>query len=366
MIGSCYFRSSGPFDQYGLSARAIAINTAMQTAEEFPRFTHFWLSAPRTSEGPLAIYALLDGPNLTGAIQILASRSNERHGTHLVSNDIQARFFVRKDIERVGVAPLSSMYWYGEAPHKERVDWRPEIHDSDGLAILTGSGERLWRPLVNPSQVMTNSFMDKDVKGFGLLQRDRNFDHYLDDGVFYNHRPSTWIEPFEDWGEGSVQLIEMPTGEETWDNIVAYWAPKAPWKTGETKMFRYRLNWLDDIPFPPGLARVISTRSGIGGPPGQSYKDRSPNTRKFVLDFEGANLAGLNREDGVEFIVSASRGSLAAIANYPVVSQPNRWRGMFDLTAEGQEPVDLRGYLRTGDGALSETWIYQSVPEAFF
>lgn len=365
-IGASYFRSSGPFDQYGLSARAIAIDTALQKPEEFPRFVRFWLLGPAARDQPLEIYALVDGPSLTGALRIAASRTSDGRGVHRVANDIEAHFFVRTNIERVGLAPLSSMYWYGEAPHKLPSDWRPEIHDSDGLAVWTGTGERLWRPLLNPPRVMTNSFVDRDVKGFGLVQRDRDFDHYLDDGAFYERRPSVWIEPAEKWSEGSVQLIEMPTGEETWDNVVAYWAPKERWKAGESKACKYRLSWLDAIAYPQNLARVIGTWSGFGGPPGLSYKDRNPNTRKFVIDFESSQFLGVGRDDGVELVVSASRGTIAAVASYPVVSQQQRWRGMFDLTAEGGDPVDLRAYLRKGNSALSETWIYQHFPDAYF
>jgi glucans biosynthesis protein len=363
-IGASYYRSSGPFGQYGLSARAIAIDTATRRPEEFPRFVHFWLVSPTVRDQPLEVYALLDGPSVTGSLRLALSRSANTPGSLEIQNTIDARFFVRRDIEKVGLAPLSSMYWYGEAPHKQPADWRPEIHDSDGLAIWTGVGERLWRPLLNPPQVMTNSFMDNNVKGFGLAQRDRDFDHYLDDGAFYDRRPSVWIEPLAPWGRGAVQLIEMPTGEETWDNVVVYWMPKEKWKAGESKSCSYRLSWIESIPQPQLLARVIGTWSGFGGPPGLSYKDRNPNTRKYVIDFESTQFAGLGRNDGVDLVVNASRGTVSAVASYPVVAQSHRWRGLFDLTADGAEPVDLRAYLRRGNDALSETWIYQHFPDA--
>lgn len=363
-IGASYFRSSGAFDQYGLSARAVAIDTASQKLEEFPRFVHFWLLGPTAAAEPLRIYALLDGPSLTGAIRMATRRVTELE-PHQILNDIEAHFYVRNNIERIGIAPLSSMFWYGEAPHPQPSDWRPEIHDSDGLAIWAGSGERLWRPLLNPPRLMTNSFIDQNVRGFGLEQRDRNFTHYLDDGAFYNRRPSVWVEPAQNWGDGAVQLVEIPTGEETWDNIVAYWAPKESWKAGDRKSYSYRLNWLDAAPYPQHLARVIGTWLGLGGPPGLSYKDRNPNTHKFVVDFESSIFAGLARQD-VELVVNASRGTVNAIASYPVVSQEHRWRGLFDLTADGMDPVDLRAYLRGKGTALSETWIYQHFPDAYF
>jgi glucans biosynthesis protein len=253
------------------------------------------------------------------------------------------------------------MFWYGEASRVQPRDWRPEIHDSDGLAILTGAGERIWRPLINPPRVMTSSFVDHDVKGFGLLQRDRDFVHYLDDGIFYERRPSVWVEPLSPWGDGAVQLVEIPTDDETSDNIVAYWAPKDPFKAGQNRAYRYRLSWLDDIAFPDSLGETIGTWTGVGGRPGPS-KDRPQGVRKFVIDFAGPAFEGLGRDEGVELVVNASRGTLSNIYDHPVVGQHDRWRAFFDIMAEGTEPVDLRAYLRRDKRALTETWICQYFP----
>ncbi|MFN0219462.1 MAG: glucan biosynthesis protein [Hyphomicrobium sp.] len=362
-LGASYFRTSGPFNQYGLSARGLAIDTAMPHPEEFPRFSHYWLeeagSAPTT---PLTIYAMLDGPSVTGAYRMTTERLTDSRDVHRIVMDIEARLFARKDIERLGVAPFSSMFWYGEASRKQSADWRPEIHDSDGLAIWTGAGERIWRPIVNPPRVVTSAFVDRDVKGFGLLQRDRDFVHYLDDGVFYERRASVWVEPLEPWGEGEVHLVEIPTDRETDDNIVAYWTPKAPMKAGDSGKWRYRLSWVDDIPFPDAVGRAMGTWTGIGGRPG--YRPAPEGVRKFVIDFQGAVFKGLGREDGVELVVTSSRGEVSNSYNHPVVDQRERWRAFFDIKASGPDPVDLRAFLRKGDQALSETWIYQFFPES--
>jgi len=360
-LGASYFRTSGPYNQYGLSARGLAIDTGLPTPEEFPRFTEFWLEEPRRGSGQLTVYALLDSPSVAGAYKIQCERMTNGQGIHRVGMEIETNIYARSDVKRLGIAPFSSMYWYGKTTRRQAVDWRPEIHDSDGLAIWTGSGERIWRPINNPPQVMTNSFVDKDIKGFGLMQRDRDFVHYLDDGVFYERRPSVWVEPLDGWGTGALQLLEIPTDDETADNIAVYWSPTEPFTAGAERRYRYKLTWLDEIAFPETLAFSIATWTGLGGVPGQK---RPQGVRKFVIDFQGAVFDKLGRNDGVELIVTASRGTVSNSYNHPVVDQVRRWRALFDITAEGREPVDLRAFLKHGDRALSETWIFQHFPEA--
>ncbi len=359
-LGASYFRTSGPFNQYGLSARGLAIDTAMPTPEEFPRFSEYFLEGTDGPDAKLTIYALLDSPSCTGAYRMRTQRITDKNDVHRIVMDIDCELYARKTIRRLGIAPFSSMFWYGEHSRTQAADWRPEIHDSDGLAILTGSGERIWRPINNPKRVMTSAFADNNPKGFGLLQRDRDFVHYLDDGVFYERRASVWVEPVGDWGRGAVHLVEIPTDDETNDNIVAYWCPEQPMLGGETRAFSYRLSWLDDIPFPPELGRATATWSGMGGRPGQP---RPQGARKFVIDFQGPVFAGLGRESGVEIVVTTSRGEVSNSYTHPVVDQKERWRALFDVTATGADPVDMRAFLRLKDKALTETWIFQYFPE---
>ncbi|MEZ5934268.1 MAG: glucan biosynthesis protein D [Alphaproteobacteria bacterium] len=353
LLGGAYFRSSGELNQYGLSARAIAIDTALSTPEEFPRFTAFWLQPGTVNSDQFTIYALMDGPSITGALGMVCTRAGK------VQQDINARFFARKDIERMGIAPLTSMFWFGEHNRHQARDWRPEIHDSDGLAMWTGAGERLWRPLNNPPSVMTNSFIDENPRGFGLLQRDRAFHNYEDDGVFYDRRASVWIEPLGDWGKGAVQLVEIPTDDEIHDNIVMYWLPDQPVKAGSEWTFDYRLFWNADEPYPStSVAHVIATRLGNGGIPGQP---RPEGVKKFVIDFEGGPLKGVDKWDEVKPIISATRGEISNDYALQVVGTKN-WRAFFDLKVEGNDPVNLRLYLQLGDKTLTETWLYQYHP----
>lgn len=349
-MGAAYFRTSGELNQFGLSARALAVNTGMPEPEEFPRFTQFYF-AP-SEKGGLVIYALMDSPSVTGAVRFDVERPKG------VVMSISSRFFARKDIKRMGLAPLTSMFWFSEYSRRLATDWRPEIHDSDGLAIWTGSGERLWRPLNNPPRVMTSSFLDRDVKGFGLAQRDREFGHYEDDGVFYDRRSTCWVEPLGNWGPGCVQLVEIPTDDEIYDNIVAYWVSEKPVKAGTVVSLDYRLHWVKDEPYPAPVARVFASRIGAGGVPGQA---RPQGVVKFVVDFEGGEVAKYGREDGVEAVVSSSAGKVSGTYCLPVVGT-NRWRAVFDLAPASLDPVELRLFLKRKDVALTETWLSQYHP----
>jgi glucans biosynthesis protein len=349
-LGASYFRSADPFNQYGLSARGLALDTATPQPEEFPSFTAFWLE--RDPSDRLVVYALLEGPSVTGAYRM----AHERSPAGLVQ-DVSVQLYFRKAVERLGVAPLTSMYWYGQTDRTPANDWRPQIHDSDGLSIWTGAGERIWRPLINQPRVLTNSFVDQTPRGFGLMQRDRNFADYEDDGVFYERRPSAWVEPVGDWGRGSVQLVEIPTSGEADDNIVAFWTPEAPVTAGQAFDLRYRLHWVAAEPIPAGAAKVVATRAGQGGRPGLPAP---AGRRKFVVDFAGDTLNGLGRQSGVEPVVTLSSGQPIDPVAYPVEGHP-LWRLMFDVALEPNATLDLRAYLRRGGDALTETWIYQVI-----
>lgn len=350
-LGASYFRAVGGELQYGLSARALAIDSGMSRAEEFPRFTAFWLERPADNADNLVVFALLDSPSAAGAF-----RFDIRPGATLTM-DIDAAIYPRKEIERLGVAPLTSMYLHGENDRRMANDWRPELHDSDGLSMWTGSGEWIWRPLTNPAAVGFNAYTDENPRGFGLLQRDRAFDHYQDDGVFYERRPSLWVEPKSDWGKGSVQLIEIPTIDETSDNIVAFWNPQMHPQPGQELLFGYRLHWGSRMPVTPPLATVVATRTGIGGVVGRPRKYLS---WRFAIDFAGGDFAMLGKDTRVEPIVSASRGEIEIASARPLHSI-NGYRAMFDYKPvdSSMQPVTLRLFLRANGQPLTETWIYE-------
>lgn len=346
--GASYFRSPAPFGQYGLSARAIAADTYAVQPEEFPDWREVWLE--RDAQGRLVIHALMESPGIVGAYRFV----NDRDGLALTQT-VQASVFFRRAFDQMGFAPLTSMFWYGEDRAVPAVDWRPEIHDSDGLAIWTGAGERLWRPLSNPRRVVTSVFSDETPKGFGLIQRDRDFEHYHDDQARAERRPSVWVEPIGDWGKGSVRLVEIPTDSETNDNIVAFWTPDQPARAGASFAFDYRLRWIGGEPGASPLARVVDRWTGTAGRPGL---EPIAGARRVVVDFEGPSLEGLDRNSGVRAVVSVDRGKLLSATAYPVVGRPGRWRLIADASTSDQ-PANLRATLEKGGSPLSETVIHQ-------
>jgi glucans biosynthesis protein len=352
-LGASYFRAIGELHQYGLSARGIAIDTAVDgQPEEFPDFTQVYIEQPAPGASTIVVNALLDGPSVVGACRFSMTRGKG------VVMDVEQTLFVRRRATRFGIAPLTSMYWFSETAKPTAVDWRPEVHDSDGLAIWNGQGERLWRPLNDPSTTAVSAFRDENPKGFGLMQRDRNFDHYQD-GVFYDRRPSLWVEPKGNWGRGSVQLLELPTNDEVNDNIVAAWVPEAPPAAGAELNIGYRLSWLADEPHPSGLARCVATRLGRGGQPGQP---RPADVRKFVVEFLGGPLARLPFGVTPQLDLWVSRGTVTPYRIIEAVPDgvPGHWRAEFDLAGvQGAEPVEMRLALRVGGKTVSETWTYQ-------
>ncbi len=352
-LGASYFRAKGELGQVGLSARGIALTPGGSAPEEFPDFVAFWFPPAAPSSTSVTVYALLDGPSVAGAYRFTMER------TKGVLMEIEETLFFRQAVERLGLAPLTSMYWYSETVKQAALDWRPEVHDSDGLALWTGSGERIWRPLNNPAHITVSSFSDKTPRGFGLLQRDRDFDHYLD-GVRYDRRPSTWVEPLGDWGEGAVQLVEMPTDDEINDNIIAYWHPAKPVQPGDRIDLHYRLHWYADEPYPTPLGRCVATRLGRGGEPGRPRPD---GARKFTVEFLGGPLTKLPSGIKPELVLWSSRGKFPyTFAEAVPDDVPGHWRVHFDLVVDGQDPVEMRLYLKSGDQILSETWLYQYHP----
>ena len=346
-LGASYFRLIGRDQAYGLSARGLAVDTAEPTAEEFPAFTDFWIEVPAADANELTVMALLDSPSIAGAY-----RFKLRPGEQTVT-DVDVALFARRQA-KFGIAPLTSMFMKGEMSEDRFDDFRPKIHDSDGLSVLTSSGEWLWRPLTNRRVLQTTSFLDANVRGFGLFQRDREFASYQDLEARYDRRPSLWVEPLAPFGPGRVELVEIPTDREINDNIVAYWVPEAPLGAGDRLDLSYRLSAIgDDNPIPP-IGRTVGNRVGTDRRPGIE-EEIPPGGRLFVIDFAGGELAGFEAGAPVEPMVEASTGSLAnvvAVRNDPV----RGWRVFFDLLPDGDLPCELRCSLWLEGRPITETW----------
>ncbi|AKS10162.1 glucan biosynthesis protein G [Pseudomonas trivialis] len=302
MLGASYFRVVGKGQAYGLSARGMAIDTALPSGEEFPRFTEFWIERPKPGEKQLVIFALLDSPRATGAYRLIL-----RPGTDTIV-DVKSQMFLRDKVTKLGVAPLTSMYLFGANQPSKVLNYRRELHDSSGLSIHAGNGEWIWRPLNNPKHLSVSNFTVENPKGFGLLQRGRDFSHYEDLDDNYDKRPSAWIEPEGDWGKGTVNLVEIPTADETNDNIVAFWSPEKLPEVGQPLDVSYRLHWTTDEKalHPADSAWVKQTLRSTGDVK-QSNLIRQPDgSVAYLVDFEGPSLKALPSDAAVRSQVSVS------------------------------------------------------------
>lgn len=356
LLGASYFRVVGKNQVYGLSARGLAIDTALPGGEEFPRFREFWVERPQADRRNLVIYALLDSPRATGAYRMVVTPGKDS------TVDVQARVFMRQPVEKIGIAALTSMYLFGANQPSSQLNYRPQLHDSEGLAIHTGNDEWIWRPLNNPLRLSVSSYAVENPRGFGLLQRTRDFDRYEDLDDRYELRPSAWIEPRGDWGKGRVELVEIPTPDETNDNIVAYWVPEQSPQPGEPLDIGYVLHFTMDEPalHDPKLAWVSQTRLSTGDVK-QSNLIRQPDgSTALIVDFVGPNLAELPADAPVSTRVSIGENAELVENNLRYNPVTKGWRLTLRLKVRNAtQPVELRAALVDGEKTLSETWSYQ-------
>ena len=367
-LGASYFRALGRGQHYGLSARALAVDTAGAPAgqgEEFPRFTEFWIERPAPGADRLRVYALLESARLTGAYEFTVTPGEA------TTLDVRSRVLLRQGAappSTLGIAPLTSMFLHGEI--QPRVgDFRPEVHDSDGLAVATGGGEWLWRPLQNPVRPLVTSFAMRSPRGFGLMQRDRAFPSYEDTEARYDRRPSAWVEPVGDWGRGRVELVLLPTPDETNDNVVAYWVPERGPTAGSPLELRYRLHWQGDRWQRPPTGWALQSRTG------GSYTTPAPDERQFTVDFTGPALAALPTAGAVRAVVTTNgNGAVLEAHAYPFPADLDgtqagpgatgpRWRMSLRVRQrDPSRPVELRAFLAHDTHALTETWTHVVPP----
>ncbi len=349
-IGASYFRFISRGQKYGLSARGLAINAGIDgQPEEFPYFQEFWMQMPAAGADTIQIYALMDSATLSGAYQfnfILGVQSTV---------EVTATLFPRKDVLRPGIAPLTSMFFYGENNRRHHGDYRPELHDSDGLLIKNGNGEMLWRPLINPKKAQISAFQSSSIKGFGLMQRDTNFEHYQDLDLNYEKRPAYWVEPLDNWGDGQVELAEMPTTDETNDNIVAYWMPKGTIAAGQPSTFRYRITALSDATSVSPSGYAVNTFQAPAHALGSNEPLPAGSTR-FLIDFAGGEL-GYHQAfpNFVQPITSITNGKI--LRSFITINKEiEGFRVGVDVSVNVGETADIRVYLKAGNRALTETW----------
>ena len=348
-MGASYFRAVTTELGYGISARGLAINTIGGEPEEFPDFTHFWFEEPKAGERFFRVHALLQGPSVVGAysFEAMPGKTTEMF--------VRGTIYLRKPVKSLGISPFSSMFWFGENTHPKPLDFRPEVHDSDGLEIVLADGRALWRPLDNtPGQLRLSVFEAPGLKGFGLAERDREFKNFEDLEAVYHRRPAVWVEPITGFDKGKVTLVEIPTGEETWDNIVAFYEPEKKPTTTEPLSFSYRLQWLDQHVV-PDLARVIATRRGLV---------MDSDDHLYVVDFtEGKVPAAALNKEGVPDVAVTINGGEAKLLDARAMKNPETggWRAFFKLDVpEATKLLELTCELHDREKkVVSERWMYQ-------
>ncbi len=350
-LGASYFRVLGRNQHYGASVRGLAIDTAAQSGEEFPVFTDFWLVRPHSGDRRLTLYALLDSRSVVGAYQFEVQPG----GITLV--EVHCTLYLRRPVAKLGIAPLTSMFLYGEDPSGHRYDdARAQVHDSDGLAIETGHGQWLWRPLVNPRELRVNRFMDEGPRGFGLIQREREPRQYGDLESQYELRPSYWVQPLGNWGKGGVELVEIPSDEEIHDNVVAYWVPADTPAVGRPVSYNYLVSaYLHNSQWPPG-GHVVSTRSGSTDARGRL----PPGARRFLVEFAGGDLDALGAAQPVKAEATADNARVDSLSIERTGA--GTWRAAIVVTPRLKRPVDLHCFLTLYGEVLTETWTYQWTP----
>ena len=362
-LGASYFRLLGKGQRYGQSARGLALDCG-ESPEEFPIFTEWWLGKPSREDDRLRLYAILDSVSCVGAYSFTIKPGETTVATieavlyFREADKVRAVNPDRKPIKTIGLAPLTSMFWFGQSSERRFDDYRPEVHDSDGLLMQMDNGETLWRPLANnTTQMRHQRFSAKDIRGFGLLQRDRNFDSYQDLFNLYQTVPSIWVEPHGQWGEGDINLVELSTEYEGFDNIVAFWDPKEKPLVMKPFRFGYTLYWTtheSDLKLSEN--KVLATR--VGADP------RDPQRRQFAIDFAGPKLSAIPEKSPPQAIANCSTN--AAIVDNQVFhnSFNDSWRVMLKLEPSpgNKDPVDIRCTLKKGEEVLSETWTYHWSP----
>lgn len=350
-LGASYFRALGAGNRYGLSARGLAIDSVLSVPEEFPRFSEFWIERPALGASQITVWAAMDSARVTGAWRFTITP-----GPATVM-EVTARLFFRDTVTQLGIAPLVSMFMFSGVNRAGFDDFRPQVHDSDGLRIERANGDVIWRALNNPGVVASSYFGETHPRRFGLHQRSRRFDEYGDAEARYDLRPSLDVEPVGDWGSGSIRLFEIPTDLEVHDNIGAFWVPDTPLIAGEMQEFTYRLHWgmLDPDPA-SDLAWVARTSSGVGGAAGMSAP---PDTRKFVVDFKGGVLGRAPEGNQDVAPVVNVAGGTADVVVLSKLPDAEGWRLVMDIAATSGDVVEISAHIAGGGRKLSEIWTFQ-------
>ena len=348
--GASFFRAIAIGEIYGPSARGLSIRTADPKGEEFPLFRAVWIEQPTLAADALVIHAVLDSESVSGAY-----RFTLRAGEATII-DTECTLFPRVALDHIGVATMMATHVAGPLDHRLNDDVRPGIFDVAGLQILNGRDEWLWRPVSNRETLQLSAFVDENPRGFGFLQRDRQFARFLDDDNHWEMRPSLWIEPIGDWGAGTVVLVEIPSDSEVNQNIIAYWRPAAPLAAGSEVQYAYRQFWCWTPPDRPSNAVVTLSRGGRpGGAPANTRR------RRFMVDFTGDTIAAQQQSSDIVPALAAAPGNISAVRTF-MNRDRKTYRVLFDVDPGSDASSELRLQLEVQGKPISETWLYRWTP----
>lgn len=342
-VGGSDFRAVARDLVYGTLARAIVIDPA-ENSGETPVFTRFWLKRPDTFSSTFTVYALLESGSVTGAYQF------EIEGGAETRIHVRATLYFRRIVQQVGYAPLISMFWFGENTSNTFGDFRPEVHKADGLLMQRSNDEWVWHPLAWSATQQVNVFSDPAFKGFGLFQRDRDFNHYQDLNALFHKMPSVWVEPIKGFENGTVCLVQQPTKDETLNNVAAFWSPKVSPTPLKPVEIEYVLRWMTDSSSLPPLGRCLSTRVDF---------QQEENRREFFLDFGGGPLDRLKAGEQPTADVSSPTGATVSDVKIERNDFNRTWRISFVVnTDEKTKPTEILARLTANGVPLTETWSY--------
>jgi len=334
--GASYFRGRAANQGYGSSARGLAVDVGLPSPEEFPRFIKFWIEQPAKDAKQARVWALMDGPAESGAYEFTITPGNE------LNLDVQAELWFRHGVQKVGIAPLTSM-WMWDGNNKPANEPRPEVHDADGLLIQDGADAWTWRPLHRPKKPTVSQWPVADLRGFGLLQRDRNFDHYRDDEARYHLRPSLWVTPTGNWGPGRIELLELPSETEGGDNMGAYWVGREPFAAHSHRTLSYRLTFGDGPADHAQDLQVVDTRLTNAG-----------EVTNFEVEFAGATRVA--SAESVSPKVTSDAGTVENISS--AVGNDGHVIVRFSYRPSGNDKAQLQAQLGTETAPVSEKWSY--------
>ncbi len=344
--GANFFRALAPGQVPGLVSRALAVRLADPKGEDVPVFRSIWIEKPSLVSSALVIHAVIDSETIVGAFRFTV------HPGEATIIDTECTLFARVALDNFGLGPISATHLLGFMDHRRFDDLRPNVGEVCGLQMYTGAGEWLWRPVTNRETLQISTFIDDKPRGFGFLLRDRAFQDYDDEDQHWEKRPSLWIEPLGEWGQGGVQLIEIPTESEGNDNILCFWRPKQPLAAGSETAFAYRQFWCWNPPERPDLARAVTSRSGRGS---------SAKRRRFFVEFQGDGLADPARAAGLKPTVTATNGAVSGVRGFPG-RDAKTYSVVFELEPGADQSSELRLLLEAQGKPASETWLYRWTP----